>query len=373
MIKVLNNKIRSLSLTAKIILSLLVILVCAYITWLTWRKPPAEAVFWQTVERNLQTNSLATTTEIILPSADLTLLNAQTQLNFRSSAEADFQQQSLIYHQDLVDYYINYQQVNIYKNLNLDQPPNQEWLWQYLRNFDQDIYFKHHILTQPILEDYLNFINNSNQPGAYGQKWYKPTDLQLTQTDNLQLYLMTLLSTDGFLHGNFDAKARQKLMDLLKSAYKIDFDKTKVFHKNNKLFYEYQFKLDYAKFGQALIEYADLHIQAEDQKYHNQLSPEQQAQLLTHQDTIYTVVVDVYARRITEIRYDYAIPFVNYYLQLADYNDFILIPRHSNVINTLLRLGDLGLTVKTTLYNYDQRLPISEPTFEAIKRENIPA
>ena len=348
MVKNLKYQISSLSLMAKVVISLLLILVLVYILWLSWRQPPAEAVFWQTVERNLQTNSLVSETEILLPSANLTLMNSQTQLSFKPEVKADF-----------------------YQTLNLDQPPDQEWLWQYLRNFNQDVYFKHYLQTQPVLEDYLNFVHDSSQIGAYDpQTWYHPADLDLNQTNNLQLYLMTVLASDGFLFANFDAESRQKLLASLRDAYVIDFQKTNSYHNQGRLFYEYQVRLDYPRFGQALIEYADLHISSAAQKYANQLSSERQAQLLTPQDTVYTVVIDVYARRIFEIKYNYSLPFVFSYLQLANYNNFVLLPRHSNVINTLLRLGDLGLVIKTSYNNYDQDLAVEIPKSEIVEHNN---
>ena len=370
-LKGISSVIRITSRPRRVILVGLFLVLGALIWLGVSRSLPTPAdVFWDTIELNLQTKSLKLAPSIHLHHArrdgQLTLLDSQISFNFRPETQLEASQASLIYHQHLSDYYINPQQATIYQDIGLPQPPEAEWLYQDVRNLDNQAYFRHRLETQPAFEEYARYLDRSQSQelAPWGGAWYKPplAGLDYPQLSNLQLYWMTAVSTSGFLFGYIEDPTRQPILENLRLAYNVDFDNMKTYRLDGRLMYEYQFTLNYDEFSRALVAYHDSHIRDYQQKAATILTAEGQSVLrLRPQPTVYTVVIDADARQIVSVSHDYAVPFVAPYLSFSSYNDFVLVPYSSVVIQSLAAIDGVELEVRMIVSDYNQRLDIDQP------------
>ena len=337
-----------------------------FVGWLAWNllQPSFEKVFWQTVEDNLSSRSLSvsTTIEVDSPTGSLEILNNQLQLSFAPEASAGWQQTSLLYDKALAQHYLNPGQIERLEEL--DQIPDQELYRQTAFSLGSSVYFQHQIETRPLIEDWTDQYATTLEGGAsLDGSWYR-RQLLVHPIDSLQRFLMNALSTHGFLYGYLDYEARQPLLEQLRQVYIVDFDDGQSFWLAGRLYYQYELRLNYAEFGQVLVDYFNAHIASEEQRV--ELTEEEVRSLLRPQPAAYTVTVDVWARRITEVSYPFSIPFVSPYRVLSEDN-WELAPQFSSLIGDLRGAVDWRWQTKVRFFNQNQVLEFEPPAATDLK------
>lgn len=343
-----------------------VLALVVFLGWLAWNlwQPSFEKVFWQTVENNLRSRSLGVSTaiEVDSPTGSLEVLDNQLQLAFAPEVSAGWQQTSLLYDKALARHYLNPGQTERLEEL--DQIPDQELYRQAALSLGSSVYFQHQIETRPFIEGWADqYLTTSAEGASLDGSWYR-RQLLVHPVDSLQRFLMNALSTHGFLYGYLDYEARQPLLERLRQVYVVDFDEGQSFWRDGRLYYQYELSLDYAAFGQVLVDYFNAHIASEEQKV--ELTAEQARSLLRPQPVAYTVTVDVWARRITEISYPFSIPFVSPYRVLSEDN-WELAPQFSSLIQDLRGSVDWRWQTKVRFFNQNQILEFEPPEATDLK------
>ena len=344
-----------------VFLFIIVSLILINAFWLLNKSPSPENVFWQTLDNNLNSQSviLETKTEIDLPGSDnRILLDNNLALSFAPEVATKFDQKILSYDQLLASYYVNPQQVDTYGVFGVEDLPPQEWYEQNSYSFNDLIYARHDLYTEPRQDDWRDNFNDGFKSLPLGETWYK----KISEEDlkaHFQYFLMFSVASDGFLYGKIEPSARAEIMEELKGAYKIDFETVKSSRKDGRLYYEYDVRLDYGQLGVAFLEYLNANIADEDKKL---VFNEEEARktFAGQQDTNYKVLIDVWARQITQIRYPYMVrPIIS---QQIDPEDFSISPHFSAIIRDFIINTNLKINVTTNILSQNHRLNLEQPT-----------
>ena len=373
MIKIFSSTKR-ISKPVSVFFFLFFFLVTAFVFWLTNRSPSAESVFWKTLDNNLNSQSVVLETKInvgVGGGEQKTLLDAQTSLSFAHQDGANLNQKLLLYDKDIAEIYVDPLQLKSYQSVGVENPPAQEWHKQEVYNFDNTIYARHDIYTQPAQADWSEAFNVYFTGLPLGADWHK-REIQSDLPADFQHFLMTSMVNGGiFLHGKIEPQARERIADKLRNAYKVDFENVKAFHRNGRLVYEYEVKLNYQQFGIAFVDYFNTNIASEEQRV--EITDEDATTLFIDQvnpGTTYTVLIDAWSRQLLEVENPFNFVVGITYNDI-DSQDFVVIPYFTPMIRDLLSNTDLKINVTTRVLGQNQRLSLEPPqTYIDLNIEN---
>ncbi len=350
-------------------------LIVVDVFWLINRSPSAESVFWKTLDNNLNSQSVVLETKV---NVDLggeeqkTLLDTQTSLSFAHQSGANLNQKLLLYDKDIAEIYVDPLQLESYQSIGIENPPPQEWHKQEVYSFDNTIYARHDIYTQPAQADWNKAFNVYFTGLPLGGEWHKK-EIQSGLAADFQHFLMTSMVNGGiFLYGKTEPQARERITAKLRNAYEVDFENVESFHRNGRLVYEYEVKLDYQQFGIAFIDYFNTNIADEEQR--EKMTDEKAATIFSNRinpDIItYTVLIDAWSRQLLEVKnpFNFAVGII---YNDIDSQDFVVIPYFTPMGRDLLLNTDLKIDVTTRVLSQNQRLSLEPPqTYINLNIEN---
>ena len=191
-------------------------------------------------------------------------------------------------------------------------------------------------------------------------RWHSYQFEDLSPSQDFQKFLMNFMGTHGFLYGYLDYEDRQKLLKQLRQVYLINFEEAQRFTKDGRLYYQYEVRLEQSQLGQMLLDYFNANTAKDDQKI--QLTKEQAENLIRLDgEVVYQVVIDVWARRITQISYNFTTPFVGAYSILSEYG-WQAWPHYSPLIEYLYHQAGLRLKTSVSVTNQNQFISIERPS-----------
>lgn len=328
----LNSK--KMPLAFWVIITGLIIIVIFYGLWF-WllRVPNPQTVFYQTLDQNLKTQNLTSTTEI-----NTVLNNAQFNLS-TSTLKMDLKNNQLSYSQtSLRDFIL------ANKNTPLSEADQIHYSQQIFQD-KSNIYFQHDVSPQRYRQAW-----EQARP-AYGSGWYQIKQTSITQPlDNFNLYLMTIYLTNGIGFAHLNDEQRQVLINELKSIYVIDFNNVDQSRVDGRLLYTYKVQLKPQAFENFIESYVNLHASNPDQK-HTKGSSTPFAQNFS-----YTITIDALSRRITQIEYDFVWPVLSGY----SITEIISVwPHYSDLLP--LFYNRLPIKITTKIISQDAKQPLLAP------------
>ena len=335
--------------------------VAAFWLWL-WAPEP-EQVFWRTVENNLNSQSVSFETRVWLDlpeQADALLLDSRLDLDFEAGG-AYFFQKTLFYDASISEYYSNPLQLAQYSQAGLEAPPAQEWYEQECQITPLAAWARHDLYTQPLRDDWRQLFGGGFQDPPWGGD-YQRFDFSDDNFLSWQHFLMVTASSSGFFYGRLDGDARAELLSLLRRAYKVDFNRTQVFRRHGRPFYEYQVGFDQVALGQAFVYYFNAHAEAIGLEEKLNLTPDQASNIFLVEDSSHTVIIDAWSEQVVSL--EHPLEIGPGWLAQGLSEDFIVAPLLSPIIGDAALAAQLPLTVKTSIAAQNQRFYFEAPAGE---------
>ncbi len=335
------------------------------IFWLLIKSPSAETVFWETLDNNLNSQSIVLETKIDVDLGEVgkrNILDSRTSLSFAYETGSSLNRKFAIYDADIAQIYVNPLQLETYQLIGVKDLPEQEWSKQEVFAFGDTVYARHNIYTQPDQPDWNNAYDEAFIELPLGETWRKMEIKQGLQS--FQHFLMTSMANGGiFLYGKIEPEARARIVTEFKDAYKVDFEKVKTFDRDGRLIYEYEVKLDYPEFGIAFFDYYDANIAEEGQKVN--VTEEEIREAFSNPNhpnlqITYTVLIDARAQQLLEVRHPFKFDFGFNYDAISP-QDLYVIPYLSPLIRDLVPNTKLKIGVTTKVLSQNQRLFLEPP------------
>lgn len=338
--------------------SLFFLLIIVFVFWLFNKSPSAEDVFWQTIDNNLNSQSVILDTKVLvdLPQKkDLVVLDNQLSLSFAPDVGSSFRQQILTYDKTIAKH--NNQESDTAESQAKTNHLNKQWYEQNSSSFNNSVYFKHSVYGQPEGE---NLIEGSELNLA--DQWYKQ-DIESLTASNFQHFLMASSSINGFLYGKLTAPQRAQIISDLAIAYQVDFDNTDSYWEDGRLFYQYEVEVDWQKFGIAFVNYFNANIA--DEEHRIEIDDINAQNIFANQRINYTVVIDVLSRQIVAIEYPHFLIFNIEAGAIFSYElgggIFYVAPSHSSLMTSLIGSTNFDLKVRVKLLAQNQYLNLKPP------------
>ena len=311
-----------------------------------FRDPDPEQLFYQTLERNLNSRSVTLRSQVTLKLDGLTinLLTNDLQLGFQDHPQGRWAQRSLVYHSLLSQHYPDQAQLANYQDRGIESLPQQEWYHQQVLASQEEMYMRHWFSVQPPRSDWQQLSADPLDPLPQSQDWYAVPFQESTFQESVYHFLIGATASDGFLFGALDKSQRRALMKQLRQAYSLNLEELDTFYQDGRLHYRYRVRLKGNQFVLAFIDYYNLQIPTESEQF------ERNEQLFIRQDVVYDVVLDVDKRQFVQIRH----PVV---LHSSEYQNYLLLShQYSLLIYDLQVNQQLPLMVETTIVDQHQRL-----------------
>ena len=180
-------------------------------------------------------------------------------------------------------------------------------------------------------------------------------DKTLVQAGHI-LFCKLPQATD-FLYGHLPVKERRELLEILIPAYRLQLEDTASLTRNGRLYYVYKFKLDYARFSQALVKHYNT---LSEPSRRIDLSEREARRILRKQETLYSATIDVRSREVVSVSYPLAIPFAQPFASLSE-EDIVIWSQFSQLVRYLNDHARLQINVQTQIFNQNQRKNWSNP------------
>lgn len=336
------------------------------IFWLLIKSPSAETVFWETLDNNLNSQSIVLETKIDVDLGEAgkrDISDSRTSLSFAYETGSSLNRRFAIYDEDIAQIYVNPLQLETYQLIGVENLPGQEWNEQEVFAFGNTIYARHNIYTQPDQPGWNNAYDEYFIELPLGETWSK-REVEQGLPAAFQHFLMTSMANGGiFLYGKIEPAARARIVTEFKDAYEVDFEEVKTFDRDGRLIYEYEVRLNYPKFAVAFFDYFNANIVDEEQKI-NITEEEIRAAFSNpnqpNSEITYTVLIDARSRQLLEVRHPLKFYFRIYYDAISP-QDFYVIPYLSPLIRDLVSNTDLKIGVTTKVLSQNQRLFLEPP------------
>lgn len=297
--------LKKIPLSVAILIFAVSVACVVYIFWGLVSRPPAESVFWETIEGNLNTGSVVLETEVATAAlGGKVLAEYQMSLGFAYETEAYFSQQTLLYDEDIAEVYVDPQQIDSYSVAGFT-PPAQEWYEQEFYTAGATVYGRHDLYTNPEVADWRARFNPYFAELPLNEWRVKDIGDELP-ADFQQFLLSSLAHNNIFFYGRLGAAERAAVVDGLKRAYVVDFEQTNSYSRAGRLLYEYEVGVDYRELGIAFFEYWRANIA--DAEIREQLAEVDGRTYFSGRPAstvVYTVVIDARARQIVTFSHPY--------------------------------------------------------------------
>ena len=314
------------------------------------------------MENNLRSKSVSFKNQVELDLPDQTnslILDNRLDLSFETQPSARFKQKILFYDQSIAQHFDNSLQEEQYLLAGLDNPPEQEWYDQEGQITQEAAWIRHDLYTQPPEAAWRQLFSQGFEQVPLGSTWNE-FKLESNEYLNWQHFLITTSSSSGFFYGRLASPERADLMQLLRQAYKVDFEKARSFYQDGRLFYEYQVGFDQAALGSAFVYYFNAHISESNDLEKLDLDPNLVSNIFQLEGLSHKLVVDVQARQITNIEYPLSIG--PGWLARSLTEDFVIVPLFSPIVQDAVLGSSLPLKVRTQVVAQNQYLVFSAPT-----------
>ena len=328
--------------------------------WLLARPPDPEAVFWQTVEGNLRSKSVSLQTEVRLDLPDRPgslVLEDRWEMVFGEAPQARLSQQALFYDR-LFSQQTGSDWLEQLGEERLEQLPEQVWYGQSTRIRPEAVWASHDLSARPPVDDdgWLELFSDGTEVPAVGGGWRKFSGTEAAQW---QHFLMATASYSGFFYGRLDNPLqRAEVMEHLRQAYRVDFEKVRSVQRQGRLLYEYRVAFDQQALGRAFISYFNLHLAASEAD-DLRLPPELAANVFLLEGIEHTVLIDARTRQITGISQPISIGPGWFVRELT--GSFIVAPLLAPVVGNASFEGAQSLSLETRLVSQNQRLEVLAP------------
>ena len=316
------------------------------------RQPDSQAVFWQTMEKNLQSQqiSLKSQVSLSLEQKSIEVLENSLQLDLGQQVRGSWSQKTLAFDQVINRHYPNPDQVDNYKQLGVSQLPVQDWYHQAVLALDEEMYMRHFFQARPSIADWQSIVDDPLAQLPQSERWYRVPLETDSLRENVYNFLIGLPASDALFYGDLPQKERQAFLRQLRRAYRVDWRNFESFYQDKDLYYKYQLKLDHENFSKALIEFYNLQIEKEADKLDSDQS------IFLHQEVNYEIIIDVKRRQVSKVRHGVVVPLTKYdnYLSLRH--------QYSPLIYYLDRIDErLVMRVETNVVSQNQVLEFSKP------------
>ena len=338
---------------------LFLILVTALLYWLNLpllgfylRQPDTQTVFWQTMDKNLKSSqvSLKSAVTTSVQGQPVLVLENELKLNLQGAKTGFWSQGNLVFDEGINEVYPNPDQVGNYAQLGVKELPKQDWYHQEVLVFDQQMYMRHYFKANPEISNWQTLVDDPLADLPQSEQWYEVPLRADSARENVYNFLVGQPASDALFYGSLNEAQRRDFIELLRSAYEVNWRQVESFYEGKDLHYKYQVRLDHQNFSTALIDFYNLHIEKEEDKFGADQS------VFQPQDVVYEIIIDVKRRKVTKVRHGVVVPLTNYDNYLA------LRHQHSPLIYYLTRLdSELLLRVETKIVSQNQALELKKP------------